>query len=84
MQARVRLPNRCSDRHRAVGRHLAHLDDAIDIDEKRRSQQAHVESGYEALPAREHLRLVATFCERCKCALEGLRADVLERRRLHP
>jgi hypothetical protein len=33
-EARIRLSDRCSDRHRAVGRHLAHLDDGIDVDEQ--------------------------------------------------
>ncbi len=83
-QARVGLADDGADpQSAAVVRNAVQPGDAVDVDEERRPEQAHVERGNEALAAGEDLRVVAAFGERRERVVERLGADVVERRRFH-
>ncbi len=57
--------------------------DAVDVDEHGRADEPHVQQRHEALPAGEHLRLVAVLGQQRDRLLDGLGTLVAERRGLH-
>ena len=57
--------------------------DVVEIDDVRRPHEAEAQQRDEALPAREHLRLVAVPREDAERLVDRARAQVVESRRLH-
>ncbi len=57
--------------------------DGVDVDEHDRAGEAHVQQGNQALPPREHLRVVSPLAEDLERCVHRRCADDLERRRLH-
>ena len=78
------LPGEGADAQRApVVPDVGQRFDPVDVDEIRRPGQPHVHQGDEALPARQHLGVVAVLGEESRPLIDGPGTVVLERRGLH-